>query len=345
MTPAEQANLPRARGQAGPHYEVWFIEVQDTARKTGLWLRYTLRIPAHGGAVAQVWATYYDRADPARSFGLVRTAPLSELHLGQERFLFALGDARLDQYGCRGLLDDGTHKLKWDLSWAEDMLVEHFPLRAMYEGPLPRTKLVAPHFALSASGQYMADGQAHLLSECPGVQSHIWGTSHAPRWRWCRAHTFWEDPSAAFEALTADVRVGPATVPLTLFVLRTQGRLYRFHQPLALISGNESHTDAVEDADPRVARVGRWTVGGGDTSLRFRGEISAPLPTFLGLEYADPDGSARYCAHSKLATVSLELLEPEGRGRWRVAQTLRSDESAALEFVGGAPDRRVRSAW
>ena len=73
MTPAEQANLPRARGQAGPHYEVWFIEVQDTARKTGLWLRYTLRIPAHGGAVAQVWATYYDRADPARSFGLVRT--------------------------------------------------------------------------------------------------------------------------------------------------------------------------------------------------------------------------------------------------------------------------------
>lgn len=343
MTPAEAANLPRYPAGGAGFYEVWFVEVQDILRETGLWLRYTLRAPRPGGGepVAEVWAMFYDRAHPQENFGLKRTAPLSAAHLARDRFHFALGEASIDHYGCRGTLEDGGRRLAWDLSWSEDELLHHLPYRGMYGGGFPRTKVLSPHFDLRASGYYRVGHRELRLSDCPGEQSHLWGTQHAKRWRWCHANTFLEDPSAAFEALTVQVQAGPiATPPLTLFALKLGGRTHRFHGPLALVRTNESRTDAKVDAD-HYYPVSRWTVGGGDAELRFRGEISAPTETFLGAEYVDPDGSRRYCAHSKLATARLEVMFPDAKGRWRVGQTLVTDASAALEFVGAAADPRV----
>ena len=112
------------------------------------------------------------------------------------------------------------------------------------------------------------------------------------------------------------------------------------HLPLDLLSGNESRTDAPPGSNG-ISPVGRWTVGGGDDNIRFRGEITAPLESYLGIQLIDPDGSKRYCAHSKLAEARLEVLFPDASGGWRVGQTLTTGPSAALEFVGSAPDPRV----
>lgn len=340
MTPAEAANLPRFDGRQAPFYEVWFVEVQDAAHDTGLWLRYTLSSPAGGPAVAELWAMYFDRRDPSRSFGQKRTIPLAEAQLSRERFRFQIGGAELFHYGCRGEIGEDSRRIRWDLSWSEDRLLLHYPTDLMYRAALPRTKVTSPHFDLRASGSYEVGGERFELHESPGQQSHLWGTEHAQRWRWCHANTFVEDSTAVFEALTAEVKVGPFSAPpLTMFALCLQGSLHTFNGPLDLLQKNESRTDSKLEPDGHYP-VSRWMVGGGDSRLRFRGEIWAELPLYLGVRYHDPDGSTRVCNHSKLASVCLEILEPDGSGGWRVSSRL-TTRAGAVEFVGKEPDPRV----
>jgi len=331
--------MPRFRGGQSGFFEVWFVEVQDDLQETGLWLRYTLRSPerGHGPKVAEIWAMHFDRGDPRKSFGLKRTVPFAANQLEQNRFELKIGDTSIDHLGCRGRIEDQGRSIGWDFKWTDGELLMHFPYTGMYASPFPATKVLAPHFDMRATGTYSADGRERKMSGAPGQQSHIWGTEQARRWRACHANTFQEDPGAAFEALTVDVPLLPTA---TMFALKLGGETFLFHGPLDLLNGNESRTDAPA-GNNALYPVSRWTVGGGDENLRFRGEISAPIETYLGLEYVDPDGSKRFCSHSKLAEVRLEVLFPDGNGGWRVGQTLTTGPSAALEFAGSAPDPRV----
>lgn len=340
VLPAEAANMPRYRPGRTGFYEVWFVELQDDRQETALWLRFGLRAPAdpQGPELAELWAMVYDRNDPRKSFGLKRSIPLAQAKLGDARFELAVGEASIDHKGCRGRIDDAGRSIEWDLRWEQEgELILHFPYAGMYSSPFPRTKFLSPHFDLRASGHFSADGRVRSVTRAAGQQSHLWGTQQARRWRWCHASTFQEDPNAAFEALTVDMPFLPSA---TVFALKIGGETYLFHGPLDLLNGNESRLDGDQGASGSCP-VARWVVGGGDAELRFRGEISAPLESYLGVLYVDPDGSKRYAAHSKLAEVRLELLFPDGNGGWRVGQTLSSGPTAALEFVGSAPDPRV----
>lgn len=336
MTPAEAANLPRFDGRA-PFYEVWFVEAQDVDHKSGLWLRWTLSAPIGGQPIAELWGIFFDRRDPSKTFGLKKTVPFGEAHLSRERFQVVIAGAELTQYGCRGSLGD----LSWDLTWSEDQLLVHYPYDRMYRGAFPKTKVLSPHFDLRAGGTYSARGDSFQVREAPGQQSHLWGSQHAERWRWAHVNTFSEDPSAAFEALTAQVKIGPFSPPaLTFYALRWRGKNYLFNKPQDLLYNNESRLDAKDEPDgyypPSV-----WTVGGGSAELRFRGELWAERTSYAGVRYRDPDGSERICNHSKVASARLEVLEPDGKDGWRVAAKLTSDGSAALEFVGREADPHV----
>lgn len=340
VTPAERANLPRYSGQA-PFYEVWFAEVQDAARDSALWLRYTLAAPSSVPPIAEVWGMYFDRRVPVRSQALKTTVQLEQAHIARDRLHLTIAGAELTHYGCRGELSHGAQRLSWDLSWSEDRLLEHYPFAAMYNGALPRTKVLSPHWDLRASGRYGTTDQQFSLEAVPGVQSHIWGTEHARRWIWCHASGFREDPGAIFEGLSAEVAVGPfAAPPLTLFALHWRGRTFLFNTPRDLLRRNESRTDA-KLGSQRYHPIARWTVGGGDDTVRFRGEIWAQPEHYLGVKYQDPRGGERFCNHSRLANAALEIMEPDKSGGWRVTAQLTTDGGAALEMGGLDPDPHV----
>lgn len=344
VTPSESDNLLRWDGKSAGFYEVYFVEVQDAAHNTGLWLRYTVRVPKKPNGVepiAEVWGMYFDRRDPEKNFALKQTVPFALARIERERLFFSAAGCELTHSGCRGAIAKDGKQLEWDLAWDESPRLVHFPYEAMYSRAVPKTKVLSPHFDLRASGSYSAHGERYALSKEPGQQSHLWGTEHADRWIWAHANTFAEDPSAVFEGLTAEVKLGPLVRPrATMFALRYKGVDYVFNRPSQMLRSNESRTDAASNPK-QYFPVARWIVGGGNDQLRFRGELWSDLSHYIGVRYTDPDGSGRVCAHSKVASAKLEILARD-KSTWRVVDTLTSDGAVALEFVGREADPRVR---
>ncbi len=343
VTPSEAANLTRFDGTRSGFYEVYFVEVQDPEHHSGLWVRYTLCSPTSGveNAVAELWGMYFDRRDPSKNMAIKETIPLSTATIGRDRFSFQLGDnGEINKDGCRGKLEDGDKVLEWDLSWGDDHILHHLPYEAMYTAPVPKSKVNSPHYDLCAKGHYTACGDRWELDDVPGQQSHIWGTEHARKWIWSHCNTFDEDPTAIFEGLSAHIKLGPLPFPpLTFYSLRYKGRDYIFNSPKQLLRENESRTDAKDNARDWFP-VARWIVGGGDEQLRFRGELWADMPAYVGVSYKDPNGSPLVCNHSKVAHAKIEVMQPDGSGGWRVVDVLNSS-GAALEFVGRQGDPRV----
>jgi hypothetical protein len=328
-------------GRAG-FYEVYFVEVQDAEAHTGLWVRYTLRSPTTGpeGGGASLWAMFFDRRDPSKSYGLKRTVPIAAAEIGTDRFRFALDGGEISSSGCRGKIEQDGRKIEWDLSWGEDKNVMPFPFARMYSTPLPKTKWMLPHFDLRASGRYSAwPEETWTLEKAPGIQSHIWGTALPLRTIWAHCNTFEQDRTAVFEGLVAQLKIGPViTPPMTLFVLHYKGVDYYFNRPLDLVRKNESRLEPPAAA-PTHFPVGRWIVGGGNDKIRFRGELWGEQGTFLGVKYDDTDDSTAVCNHTKLGHARIEILLKDG-SHWRVAETLTS-KAVALEFVGREADPRI----
>lgn len=342
MLPAEEDNLLRWDGKTPGFYEVYFVEVQDAGRESGLWVRYTLRAPKAKGAepIAEVWGMFFDRRDPSKSFALKQTVPFHLARVERERLFFSVAGCELTHSGCRGSIKKDGRELAWDLSWEEGPRLVHFPYPQMYSSGVPKTKVLSPHFDLRAGGSYAANGARWALSKAPGQQSHLWGTQHADRWIWAHVNTFVEDSTAVFEGLTAEAKIGPLLRPrMTMFALRYKGAEYLFNKPAQLLRSNESRLDSTTHAKSYFP-VSRWIVGGGNEQLRFRGELWSELNDYLGVRYTDPDGSGRVCAHSKVANARLEILAREGT-TWRVVDTLTSQGAVALEFVGREADPRI----
>jgi hypothetical protein len=342
VTPAERDNLLRFDGKQPGFYEVYFVEVQDAAHETGLWVRYTLRSPLRTTepAVAEAWAVYFDRRDPKHNTALKHTIPFSDAHIERAHLLFSVAGCQLTHSGCRGAIEKDGNRIEWDLTWEERSRFVHFPFERMYSSAFPKTKVLSPHFDLRARGYYARNGERRVLQDAPGQQSHLWGTRHAHRWIWAHSNTFNEDKEAVFEGLSAEVKLGPIKTPrLTLFALRYRGVDYVFNQARDLLRKNESRTDAKILPDGYFP-VARWIVGGGNDQIRFRGELWSDLSHYIGARYTDPDGSGLVCSHSKVANARLEILLRDGSA-WRVADKLTSEGATALEFVGREPDPRV----
>jgi hypothetical protein len=338
MTPAELDNRPRFDGHSGT-YELYQVEVQDSLRETGFCVRYGVRAPRTGTRVAEVWASGFDRRDPSRAVTLKQSVPLELSRFERERLMVAIAGCELTHSGCRGEIKHGDQRLEWDLTWCEGDRLVHFPFAAMYAAPLPSSKVLTPHFDLRASGHYTIADRRFVLDKEPGRQAHFWGTARPERWIWAHVNTFREDPTAVFEGLTADARVGPIAAPrMTMFALRYRGTHYLLNRPGQALRSNESRSDT-RSIPKRYFPIAKWIIGGGTDELRFRGELWADAACYAGIRYQDPDGSERIGYHTKVASARLELMVRDGT-TWRVAETLSSD-SAALEVGGREADPRV----
>ena len=127
MTPAERDNLLRFDGKQPGFYEVYFVEVQDSARESGLWVRYTLRSPVKGETpVAEVWAMYFDRKDPTKHCALKHAIPFTDAHIERARLFFSVADCQLTHSGCRGAIHKDGKSIEWDLTWEERSRFVHF---------------------------------------------------------------------------------------------------------------------------------------------------------------------------------------------------------------------------
>jgi hypothetical protein len=86
--------------------------------------------------------------------------------------------------------------------------------------------------------------------------------------------------------------------------------------------------------------LGSWRVDLESRRYRLTGRIEAPSIALLRARYEDPDGSARYCHNSEIASCRLALFERRAGGFDEVA-LLESRGTTHAEWAGLTPASQV----
>jgi hypothetical protein len=264
-------------------YESWFLSARDPAAPRALWIRRTMLRPARGPASAALWCTVVDRALSAQPVVIkeVFTAFPRETAAGPSRFT---GAAAMD----------GQHA-RWDLA-VTSSLPPLRPLRpaALYNAPLPRTKLEASVPDGLVSGLLEVDGNTLELDGWRGTVGHNWGSEHADSWVWLHAAGFDGAPDTWLELVLAKIKVGPVRSPWTAMgALGLDGEVV----PLGGL-GHRPHVSA---------NSRRMTVAVPSGGGRLFVTVIAADDDAATVTYADPGGGTRLVTHAARAAVRLSF--------------------------------------
>ncbi len=309
-----------------PHVESYFLKANDKETRRALWVRATIFASVHdpAAAVAEAWAVAFD---PEHGHVAVRTqVPLAAARFDKERIDVEVAGTSMTESAAKGSVTTGGREIAWDLQIERrGPPLVHFPYPAMYEGPLPSSKVTSPILDARVSGRVTAMGRTWDLEAWPGTLGHNWGRTNAPVYAWAHCNAWEEEADLVFEGLTARAQVGPFLSPKsTLLHVRHRGVRYDFTS-LACIAKNKGTIGARA-----------WSFSGASPHARVEGEVFADTDDFVGLFYPNPRGPWTYCLNTKIAHARLEL---------RVAERapLRFTSSrAALELGTLDPHHGVR---
>lgn len=323
ITQKEKDNILRWDGQSRGHYEVYYLKWNDAASRTAYWIRYTLTSPLPGvmDPYCEMWGIFFDVADPSKNFAVKNRFPIGRLSFAKDRHHVRIADGELTQTSCRADLTDPQtgHRLAWDLTFDSDTpTLYHFPGEYFYRAKFPTTKVLCPHLNARFNGAITANGREINLTDAPGQQTHLWGSKHAWRWAWGHCNTFAEDPTAIWEGIDSQIKLGPILSPhFKLFYLRAGGKEYFANAPHQWL-GNKSSWE-----------LGRWSFEFRHADGRVRGEVKNRFEEFVAVTYMDPNGKNLWCNNSKVAKIKLELFDQSGKQTGE----LNSEHGSALEFV------------
>ena len=314
---SEVDNLPGSPGHPGT-YEVWFLTLTDRDSGRGYWIRSTLGTTARSVPLGGVWFARFDRGDPSRNLGIHRQFPVARV--AGDAFDVQIGDCSMRSGRAAGSLEGGGHTLRWELEYPTGRPTYPLLPEPFYRGGLAPTKPFAPNPATRFSGTVAVDGETHDVREAPGQQGHLWGSRHAERWAWAQCGDFVDDDTVV-HALTAKGRRGPFTTPyLTSVGVHRDGRWIRLFKL---------------SAKPAFG-LGTWKLDVQSRSHRLTGRIEAPATDLIRARYEDPDGRARYCHNSEVASSRLALFERRAGGFEEVA-LLESRGNTHAEWAGLTP--------
>ncbi len=327
----DRANWLRWDGKQRGWYEVYFLKFNDLQSQSAGWIRYTMTSPrpGEGEPRCELWGMFYDAQDPGRNLAVKQTFPIDRLSEKKNDFELIIADARLSGRACSGKIEsaESGHSLEWDLQFkSSGDVLYHFPYQRMYSLPLPKTKLLCPHFNARFTGELIVDGRRIDLVDAPGQQEHMWGSQHGLRWAWGHCNSFAEDPEAVWEGLDAQVKIGPITSPhLKLFFLNAFGQSYRMNSLAGMLKNKSSW------------RLDGWNFEASAPGVRLLGELSLRPDDLIGVGYLDPGGEKLWCSNTKVASMKLRLFDSVGKPLGE----LTSSQAAAYEFVERRPHPRV----
>ena len=311
----------RARG----FMEVWYATLNHRASGAGVWLRYTLTAPDPDRAdpYCELWGFFFD-PEGKHVFSGKQRFPIDRLGSANGRddgALVRIGDAWLSESHLEGALERDGGSLKWSLDFEPaEACFQHLPpqLRKRVEDRV--STVCSPNLSVPFTGTVDVGGEVYEFSGEPGCQSHRWGRRHSQTWSWGHCAGFEEDPTALFEGVAARANIGPLPGPTMTFIyLRYAGQELAFNDlrwAIRAKSRYEMPTWAF------TAHTDRWKIAGA---------ARAKLDKLIQVEYADPDGSPRFCANSEIADLAIEVYERAPSG-WRHHGSLTSLRTAHVEF-------------
>ncbi len=321
MSFQESDNMTRFHKGVKPFYEVYFFKFHLIKEQISFWIRFTLHNPLKEPSHGTLWAMMFDQNNPKNNCGGIKNFSLKEIKIEKDIFYLQLGKSALFQNGSYGSLKDKEFEIEWDLSFPLNKLsLRTFPYSWLYYSPFPKTKTTTPNLSVLYSGKIKCQGKEYLLKQAPGAQGHLWGTEHAQRWVWAHCNHFQEDPSAIFEGLSAQVKVGPWLTPhFNLFYIHLFGRDYYLNSPMKWFK-NKSEYNLKE-----------WNFEAIQGKDRFVGKIINNPHQLMGVRYTDPDETHRYCHHDEWSTAKIDHYRLKSKG-WEKQVTLHS-KAMTFELV------------
>lgn len=301
------------RYRGGGHVESWFLKANEPGGRRALLLRNTVfarpesRDPRQPSVppLAEAWAIAFDRER-----GHVATK--STVLLESARFARGTLDVEVD--GCelslgraRGDIATGLRRLGWDLAVGPSLCapILHLRKHALYDAPLPSSKLVTPLADGRVSGSIRVDRgdgsatEAWDVSGWPAMIGHHWGRSRARLYAWVHCNSWDDAEDLVFEAVSARVRVGPVLSPMgTAVFVRWKGRQWDLNAR-ELFGKNRG-----------AISMRRWEVVAAGQGIDVRAEVAAETDDFVGLHYPNPTEDMTYGLDTQLARTRLEIHLP-----------------------------------
>ncbi|MGE0709975.1 MAG: hypothetical protein AB7N76_25590 [Planctomycetota bacterium] len=328
---AAELNRVRWRGRGHRrHYEVWYLTLHDASGEA-FWLRYTLHLPADPSqpGEAGLWAFSFA---PDGSGLELRDVYAVDRFRDRSReggaFQLGLGPATLGAEGAAGEVGSGERRIAWELRFDDARGSFRYLPPGIYGVGLAGSCVSTPRQALRVSGAIEIGGRRVELRDAHAEQGHVFGHRHADAWTWAQCHAFQGGVEGAFEGVCARVRRAGLTIQGSPLGLRVGGRELAWNGLRTMWSPECTF------------ELGRWRFEARQGKQLLRGEVTAPLESFVSVEYADPDGTRAYCNHSEHASLRLERCERRV-GAWEVQETLRAERAVAFEVAGRERDPRV----
>lgn len=309
-------NEPYLRLSMRRRYEVWFLRLGLADGSGAWWFRYLLLNPGRGGcptnpqgSPAQVWATWFPREGTPQTW--IQGFPLNDLRLsprGASPFHLEVGENRISEDQCYGVIETGGRRITWDLRYRSS-----FQVNLSSKGWIGFSR--TPHSNAVFSGQISLD--KHSFRGEPlgcGMQGHNCGYRHRSFWTWAHVHFLeTQNGGSTFEALVYDL-------PLGLFFRRAilwhQGQIYMFR----------TFRDGVRDSRELSWNFQSSTRSGAQLEVEIRGREGL----VHRLPYLKTDCSGEFeVANDSLAQARIVLRHPSG-----TREELTTDTGAVLEMAG-----------
>lgn len=328
-SPTHEGWPNRARfavGDAGGHYESFFVRANHPTEPRAFWIRYTIFSPKGRprDAIGELWAIVFDGRTNAHVV-CKKEFPIALASFARDRFEVKVGEAMLDGRSLVGSVAGDESEIAWNLRYTGvDRPLLLLP-RWMYEAPLPRAKALVGAPNATFEGTLTVNGETLDVGRWRGSQNHNWGSKHTDEYAWGQVCGFDDAPDSFLEVATARLKIGPVwTPPMTPIVLRHRGEEF---PSSTLRHAVRAHGEF---------RFFDWRFSSATRELEVEGEISAPKESFVGLRYYNPPGGTKHCLNSKLARCTIRLRRRDGR-----TETLTSSHRAAFELLTDARDHGV----
>lgn len=332
-------NRCRWDGASAPHYEVWFLTLNHRASQRGFWFRYVLESPIGADPdappSAALWAAAFNRKSPEQNFGLKRAYSIDQFAFeGPENSILKIGDGLFSPRSVAGRVDSGGHRIEWDLTYIPCETTYHHVSRAVVQLARPSSFVCSPNLDTRFSGRIIVDGEAIVLDQEPGCQSHLWGRKHVDDWVWVHSNAFEKLTGTVFEGLAARPRrAGHTLPPIQSLYLRHRGEENRFIRL------------RLAEQWKRKLGMGYWSFSAMNTRLYIEGAAQCRLRDMLQAEYLDPDGERLYCVNSEVANLKIRLFRRVRGVRWRHVETIKSYATAHLEHASRMREEGVSMAF
>ena len=316
-------NLMRWDRRSSDFMEVWYATLNHSPSGSGAWFRYTLTAPRSGDPYCELWAFLFDPTGK-RSFAGKQRFGIDHLgvpHGRDDGAIVRIGQAWLSENHLEGEVTSQGRSLTWSLAFEPAARTfQHLPASIRHRIENKVSTVCSPNLSVPFSGTVKLDGEVLEFDNEVGCQSHRWGRKHSTSWAWTHCSDFDENDATVFEGVAARASIGPLPAPTTTFLyLHHEGEDIAFNDLRSSLRARSRYT---LPSWAFTADNGTWRVVG---AARFRIEHAVQV------EYADPDGTPRFCANSEIADIALELYRMTKSG-WRHHASLTARSKAHLEF-------------